>query len=305
MSEEFYDAVCKNDLQAVAAILANDPALSNFQFDGDTHPLHQCAYGNFKEVAELLIRHGADVNGLSYDSMTPIHEAARTHAIEVARVLIANGAALANRDVHGYTPAVTALREHSNDCDEFARFLFDVGAPIELYEAICLNDVDRCREVIARDGDKAFDGFDHDGLLLDTIVNHRGSAQAKKEIVRMLFDNGLQPSEYELKRATEWSAGRKDRCGDLGEYLAAKQKQTPVEQDPPTSGPHWRFELADRTSKVFWEIGRSNTSVTEHFGKIGSPGEIKRHELATQDAAKVRLKELVNEKLAEGYKKVR
>lgn len=225
MSEEFYDAVRKNDLKHVAAILADDPAMANFRFDSDMRPLDEAAGSNLKEMAELLIRHGADVNCLSYDSMTPLHHAAQGDSIEVARLLIANGASLANHDVHGYSPAVVAFREHSREGDEFAQFLFDAGAPIGLYEAICLNDVSACRAAISRDGRKAFDGFDHDGLLLDTIINHRGSAEAKNEIVRMLFDNGLNPSPRELKHAMEWANGKKARVGDLGEYLATQQKR--------------------------------------------------------------------------------
>jgi cytohesin len=38
--------------------------------------LHYAAYGGHKEIAELLIAEGADVNAKDEDGVTPLHEAA-------------------------------------------------------------------------------------------------------------------------------------------------------------------------------------------------------------------------------------
>ena len=64
-----------------------------------------------KEVAQLLIDSGADVNAGAWDRSTPLHEAAARGRADVVRLLIANGANVNARNRIGWTPMDEAMRE--------------------------------------------------------------------------------------------------------------------------------------------------------------------------------------------------
>lgn len=71
----------------------------------DGTPLHAVAIFGNVEVAEVLLRHGADVNGLSFLSDTPLHIAAMNGHLRLMQVLIDHGADVNSRDrKSGETP---------------------------------------------------------------------------------------------------------------------------------------------------------------------------------------------------------
>ena len=65
--------------------------------------MHRAAYRVHKEIAELLIAEGADVNAKNVDGWTPLHSAAAGRK-EIAELLIANGADVNAKDDKGRTP---------------------------------------------------------------------------------------------------------------------------------------------------------------------------------------------------------
>lgn len=68
-------------------------------------PLHcACCYGN-EEIAELLLRYGADANKQDADGWTPLHWSVRGNHVECARLLLAAGANPHIADVGGMTAA--------------------------------------------------------------------------------------------------------------------------------------------------------------------------------------------------------
>jgi tankyrase len=51
-------------------------------------PLHNaCSYGHY-EVAELLVKHGANVNAADLWKFTPLHEAAAKGKYEICKLLL-------------------------------------------------------------------------------------------------------------------------------------------------------------------------------------------------------------------------
>ena len=82
----------KGDIEAVKQYLA---AGANVNAGGvfRATPLHLAAEYGHKEIAELLITNGADVNAKkAVEGETPLHEAAAYGNKEIAELLIVNGA---------------------------------------------------------------------------------------------------------------------------------------------------------------------------------------------------------------------
>ena len=81
-------------------------------------PLHYAAWEGHKEIAELLIAKGADVNAKDKNSATPLHLAAEYDHKEIAELLIANGADVNAKRSDGSTPLDWAIgRKHSETAD--------------------------------------------------------------------------------------------------------------------------------------------------------------------------------------------
>ncbi|MHC4595745.1 MAG: ankyrin repeat domain-containing protein [Planctomycetota bacterium] len=72
-------------------------------------PLHSAACDGHKELAELLISNGADVNAKDSWGCTPLFHAVRHAHKELAEILIANGADVNAKDKWGCTPLPYAV----------------------------------------------------------------------------------------------------------------------------------------------------------------------------------------------------
>ncbi|MDP6527056.1 MAG: ankyrin repeat domain-containing protein, partial [Kiritimatiellia bacterium] len=71
-------------------------------------PLHHAAWGGHKEIAELLIAKGAEVDANHDGEGTPLHNAAYGHK-EIAELLIDEGADVNAKDDEGETPLDFAI----------------------------------------------------------------------------------------------------------------------------------------------------------------------------------------------------
>ena len=118
-----YEAARRGDIAAVKQRLAAGTKADTKTKDGTT-PLHTAARFGHKEVAELLIAKGADVNA-AVDGITPLHFAVARGHKEVAELLIAKGADVNAKNDGGETPLDGAdgeiadlLRKHGGKTGE-------------------------------------------------------------------------------------------------------------------------------------------------------------------------------------------
>ena len=88
--------------------------------DGWT-PLHKAAYEGYREIVELLIAKGADVNAKNKRGMTPLHLAAEYGRNQVVELLIAKGADVNAEDEDGETPLNRAIKVKQTDLADLLR----------------------------------------------------------------------------------------------------------------------------------------------------------------------------------------
>ncbi len=81
--------------------------------------------------------------------------------------------------------------------------------------------------------------------------------------------------------------------------------KVPAPASPTRSAPSQaarRFELIEGSSSKFWEVARDGCAVTVRFGRIGSDGQAKTKELASEELAQRHADGLIEEKVAKGYR---
>ena len=101
-----HDAVFKGNMKAVKQHLAAGTDVnakanpSGFKGLAGTTPLHDAASNGYKEIAELLIANGGDVNAELANGLTPLDNAAQYGHKKIVELLIANGANVIDETLH-------------------------------------------------------------------------------------------------------------------------------------------------------------------------------------------------------------
>ena len=113
------DAAIDGNIEAVKQAIA-DGADVNAKPGGIT-PLHWAAWRGRKEIAELLIAKGADLNTKNKDGGTPLHNAAWKGHVEIAKLLIVKNADVNAKDVEGQTPLDWAEEEKHKEIADLLR----------------------------------------------------------------------------------------------------------------------------------------------------------------------------------------
>ena len=125
-SMSIHDAADKGNIEAVKQHLDSGRDVNAKDQKGKT-PLHRAASEGHKEIVELLIAKGANVNVNAKNEFgsTPLHVAAFQGHKEIAELLIPNGADVSAKDKYEQTPLhFAAINGHK----EIAELLIANGA---------------------------------------------------------------------------------------------------------------------------------------------------------------------------------
>jgi uncharacterized protein len=81
-------------------------------------PLHSAVAGQHLAIAEALLAHGAPVNVAQADAFTPLHGAAQNGQVAMIKLLLAHGADRSAQSSTGKTPRDLAIDEGHNEAVE-------------------------------------------------------------------------------------------------------------------------------------------------------------------------------------------
>lgn len=130
--EAFYDAATMGDRERIEAMLAKTPELIRACDEMGFTALHGVAGQDEPELAELLIKSGADVSAKNDLGMTPLHIAQYACIVEV---LVRYGADVNVRANNGWTPLHNqAQEEEGTGAIEVIEALLKAGADPNLVD---------------------------------------------------------------------------------------------------------------------------------------------------------------------------
>ena len=224
-SSELEDAVQSGNLEQVERLIEQDPALVNPRPDGDSGgeevpPLHLAAYENHFEIAQFLLKNGADVNlYIKNDKATPIMAAMNA---KMAKLLIAHGADIDVRGHHSHKTPLQAAADWGNV--ELAKVLIGAGAELDIESAVKLG---RTEAVVAMLEKKPWLAKAPRRPL------HSAAGNGDIEMVELLLKHGADPnfdvgSEYFSNQYTALSAAVQDDRFETAKLLCERGADTNV-----------------------------------------------------------------------------
>ena len=171
----------KNNIDLVKKFIANCADV-NAKYDNGMTALMLASINGHKEICELLIENGADVNfedgdyeDGDYEEETPLYEAIKCNNIEICKLLIDNGA-IVNKKIY-----ISEIYNYGNDPRDCCETTSEMTM---LMIAICKGNYNICKLLIEKGADvnaKTFCGRD----ALITAIN-----EECYDICKLLIEKG-------------------------------------------------------------------------------------------------------------------
>lgn len=147
--------------------------------------LHMACLAGDRDIAEFLIRKGANVNLKTNSGATPLSQAASAGHADVIELLIGKGADVNVPDARGRTPLALARQgKHP----EAVRILRQHGAKDSLHDLMAAGDMDEVKRLIAEGAE--INGTDGNGQT----PLHLAVLAGRKDIVELLIAQGADPN---------------------------------------------------------------------------------------------------------------
>jgi ankyrin repeat protein len=157
-----------------------DTGLESY-FRNTNTPLHYAADRGHKDIVELLIAKGADINAKNNDGQTPLHYAVEKGHNDIAELFIADGADINAKNNEGQTLVDIAVNQNRS---EVVKLLVAKGANISIHAAARIGDLVIVENLIQKGTD--LNTKDASGRT----ALHYAVEKGHKDIVELLIANG-------------------------------------------------------------------------------------------------------------------
>jgi len=192
------DACRKGDFAAAKKAL-EDGANPSVQFRlalGEITPIFLCASKGFKDIAELLIKHDAEIDRkMDFDGTICLHHAASNDQPDMCQFLIEAGCEVNQRDKLGRTPLMDAAEIGSI---EVIKVLYDNAADVNAEDREHHTALSYCIDFVSKKEPKFFDSAvqlvqhganpNYAGKFANRTLLHCAAAQGKLELVKKLVE---------------------------------------------------------------------------------------------------------------------
>ena len=135
-ADAIHDAAFNGNIAVARVELNKDVDVNAKDADGNT-PLDMAIWGEYTEIAELLITNGADVNLIDEEGYTPLDKALTGNYDEMAAVLHAHGAVSTENSSFSQDNRYNRTRMRDHVCF----FLFIMMTIVSFLKAISVNGV--------------------------------------------------------------------------------------------------------------------------------------------------------------------
>ena len=210
------EAAAIGDVNAVRSLLENGTYVDNVEDPMRKTALTRAVIGSHKDVVELLLSAGADVNISSENGNSLLGNAVQNNNIDLVNLFLSAGADVNIKDGNGRTPLFVAVQ---NGNINIVKLLLDAGADVNAKDRIGMTAL-----ILAiRDGNKE---------VVELLVNKGADVNAKTnsgmtplyaavsgnhvDIVKFLLDKGAD-ANISITRGARRNAGSSIRLIDMAQ----------------------------------------------------------------------------------------
>ena len=176
------EAATKGDIAQAKALIAKGVCVDAREDSFKKTALHQVAISGHKDVAELLLGHGADTDARDSYATSPLHYAAENGHKEIAELLITKGADINAKNASGDTPLQYAAFYDRKDT---IKLLLEKGATISnIHIAAYMRELAKAEAFIQEGIDiNALDGHGY-------VPFHYAVQNGQKQAIELLIAKG-------------------------------------------------------------------------------------------------------------------
>jgi len=229
------DACRKGDFEAAKKAL-EDGANASVQFRlalGEITPIFLCASKGYKDIAELLIEHNADIHRkMDFDGTICLHHAASNDQPEMCEFLMIAGCDKDTTDKLGRTPLMDAAEIGS---EKVIKVLVDRNADVNLEDREHHTALSYCIDFVSKKEPKFLDCAEllvdcgsnpnYAGKFANRTLLHCAAAQGNLELVRKLMDKGASMKVYDNEGKTPLAYAHDHKHEEVIDYLTNQATQ--------------------------------------------------------------------------------